>query len=190
MARRVVLASASPRRKMLLEGIGYEVVARPTKVEEIRAPGEAPVDMVQRLARDKAWAVDVQDEPVIAADTAVVLTDRLYDEVLGKPEDDGQAHHMLQRLSGNEHVVMTGYCVRLGGTERCGVVNTQVWFRSLDEDEIEAYLKTGEPMDKAGAYGIQGYGGALVDRISGSYSNVVGLPMAEVIWDLKELCRW
>lgn len=176
---------------MLLEGLGYEVDTRPTKVLEIRGPGEAPVDMVQRLAREKAWAVDGTDEaPVIAADTAVVLTDRLYDEVLGKPEDDAQAHHMLQRLSGNEHVVMTGYCVRLGGSERVGVVNTQVWFRSLDDDEIEAYIRTGEPMDKAGAYGIQGYGGALVDRISGSYSNVVGLPVAEVLWDLKELCGW
>ena len=191
MSRRVLLASASPRRRMLLEGLGYEVEVRATNVEEIRGPGEPPAEMVERLAREKAWAVSVEDEvPVIAADTAVVLTDRLYDEILGKPTDDGQAAHMLRRLSGNEHIVMTGYCVRLGASERIGVVRTEVWFRSLDDDEIEAYLRTGEAMDKAGAYGIQGYGGALVDRISGSYSNVVGLPVAEVIWDLKDLCRW
>lgn len=189
--RRIILASASPRRRMLLEAIGFRVDVRPTRVVEARAPLEPPVEMVQRLAREKAAALpDAPDDvPVVAADTAVVLPERLEDVILGKPRDEHEAREMLRRLSGNEHQVMTGYCVRLDGEERVGVVRTQVWFRSLSDEEIHAYVASGEPLDKAGAYGIQGGGGALVDRISGSYSNVVGLPVAEVLWDLEELKR-
>lgn len=185
--RALVLASASPRRHMLLFGLGFDLRVRPADVVEIQAPGEAARDMVERLARTKAWAIAEDRLPVLAADTAVVLRSRTGEEVLGKPQDRAEAERMLRRLSGQPHVVLTGYCVRLGSRERMGCVETQVWFRSLSEAELAAYLDTEESMDKAGAYGIQGYGGALVERIEGSYSNVVGLPVAEVICDIEAL---
>jgi septum formation protein len=181
---RIILASQSPRRRWLLESAGFEVDVRPVAVEEARRPGEAPVDMVERLARAKATALkDPGDLPVVAADTVVALAD----EVLGKPRDERQAARTLRRLSGEEHVVLTGWCVRFRDGARVGVVRTQVWFRDLSDGEIERYIATGEPMDKAGAYGIQGDGGALVDRVAGSYTNVVGLPLAEVIWELRDI---
>jgi septum formation protein len=181
---RILLASSSPRRLSLLKAAGLEVEVRPAAVDELRAPGELPGEMAFRLARDKAWAI-AEDErlPIIAADTVVALQGK----VLGKPLHERDAAGILRRLSGEEHEVITGFCVRYFGEERRGTVRTQVWFRSLSDAEIERYVRTGEPMDKAGAYGIQGEGGALVDRVSGSYTNVVGLPLSEVLWELEGL---
>lgn len=180
---KITLASGSPRRKALLEAAGFEVdVARPD-VDEARSDSESPMAMVERLARAKAFADPELDGVVVAADTAVVMVDR----VLGKPLDQADAKKLLLRLSGAEHQVMTGWCVRAGGEERTGVVVTQVWFRQLSEEEIDLYISTGEPMDKAGAYGIQGIGGAMVDRLEGSYTNVVGLPLSEVLWEIQQL---
>jgi septum formation protein len=181
MDEEIVLASASPRRKDLLEAAALKIVVEPSAVDELRRPGEAPMAMVERLAKEKAWADAAEERIVVAADTAVVQIDR----VLGKPLDREDARKILLRLSGEEHQVMTGWCVRKGPEERSGVVVTNVWFRQLREEEIERYLDTGEPMDKAGAYGIQGQGGALVDRVEGSYTNVVGLPLAEVLWEIQ-----
>ncbi len=183
---RILLASQSPRRKWLLESAGLTVEVQPVAVDESRAPDEPPIEMAERLARQKAWALEgpeAEDAPVIAADTLVSLRG----EVLGKPLDDKDARKMLRRLAGEEHVVLTGYCVRFRGQERTGVVRTQVWFRSLSDGEIDRYVRTGEAADKAGAYGIQGAAGPLVDRLAGSYTNVIGLPLAEVLWDLEEL---
>lgn len=185
--KRLVLASASPRRRMLLEGIGFELDVRPADILEIQSPDEPATAMVERLARAKAWAVEESAKPILAADTAVVLRTRGQERVFGKPAERAEAAEILRLLSGERHVVLTGYCVRLGPAEKVGYVETQVWFRSLTEEQISAYLDTGESMDKAGAYGIQGPGGALVDRIEGSYSNVVGLPVSEVLWDLQSI---
>lgn len=181
---RVVLASQSPRRKWLLESAGLEVAVEPVAVDETPGPDEPPAEMAERLARAKAWAVEREDDdPILAADTVVAL----QGAVLGKPLDDADARRILRRLSGEEHEVLTGYCVRYRGQERTGVVRTQVWFRSLRDDEIDRYVKTGEASDKAGAYGIQGAAGPFVDRIAGSYTNVIGLPLAEVLWELEDL---
>lgn len=180
---RVVLASQSPRRKWLLESAGLAVTVEPVAVDEAQGDGEPPAEMAERLARLKAFEIEGDDTPVIAADTVVSLRG----EVLGKPLDDADARKILRRLSGDEHAVITGFCVRYRGQERTGVVRTQVWFRSLRDDEIDRYVKTGEASDKAGAYGIQGEAGPLVDRLSGSYTNVIGLPLAEVLWELEDL---
>lgn len=179
----IILASQSPRRRWLLESAGLDVKVKPASVDESRQAEELPVDMVQRLARAKAWAVADAGLPVIAADTLVARADIIF----GKPADERAAVRTLRALSGDEHEVLTGYCVRFEGEERVGVVRTQVWFRSLSDDEVERYANSGEPLDKAGAYGIQGEGGTLVDRLSGSYTNVVGLPLAEVLWELEDL---
>jgi septum formation protein len=181
---RILLASASPRRRALLASAGIEVEVQPVDIDELRVDGEAADRMAARLAREKAWAIeDDRELAVLAADTVVALSG----VPLGKPEDEREASAMLRRLSGEEHEVVTGYCARFEGQERTGLVRTTVWFRSLTDDEIERYVATGEPLDKAGSYGIQGEGGALVDRVSGSYTNVVGLPLAEVLWDLEGL---
>lgn len=181
---RVVLASQSPRRRWLLASAGLEVEVRPVAVDETPAEGEPPAELAERLARAKAWEVDDDgDAPVVAADTVVSLRG----EVLGKPLDDADARKMLRRLSGDEHDVLTGYCVRFRGQERAGVVRTQVWFRSLRDEEVERYIRSGEASDKAGAYGIQGEAGPFVDRLAGSYTNVIGLPLAEVLWELEDL---
>jgi septum formation protein len=182
---KVVLASQSPRRKWLLESAGLEVEVEPVAVDETPGPDEPPADLAERLARLKAWAIEREDDeaPIVAADTVVSLRG----ELLGKPLDNADAARMLRRLSGDEHEVLTGYCVRFRGQERTGSVRTSVWFRSLTDEEIERYLKTGEALDKAGAYGIQGAAGPFVDRLSGSYTNVIGLPLAEVLWEIESL---
>lgn len=178
MSTVVVLASGSPRRLELLRRLGLEPVVRPADVDERALPGEGPSEHVARLARDKATAVDRRpDELVIAADTEVVLDDR----VLGKPTDDADASAMLRSLAGRSHRVLTGVHVVHDGSEAGAVETTQVWIRDLTDDEITAYLATGEPFDKAGGYGIQGAGGMFVTRIEGSDSNVVGLPLATVV---------
>lgn len=181
--RTVVLASASPRRKALLEAAAYAVEVRVPNADETWPEGELE-EAVVALARLKLDAVGEADRPIIAADTVV----RLDHERLGKPRDAAEATRMLRALSGREHLVTTGYCVRSGTRERAGAVTTHVVFRSLSLVEIERYIASGEPFDKAGSYAIQGLAGAFVDRISGSYTNVVGLPLAEVI-DAVEALR-
>ena len=172
---RLVLASASPRRAALLAGAGYAFDVVPANVDESRRPGEAAAEYVARLARDKAGAVAGRypERCVIGADTTVVVDGA----VLGKPRDTDDAARMLRLLSGRTHQVLTGVAVRRGA--RCaGAVETSVvHFAVLDAGRIAWYVGTGEPADKAGAYGLQGRGGRFVTRVDGSRSNVVGLPL-------------
>ncbi|WP_434456848.1 septum formation inhibitor Maf [Stutzerimonas urumqiensis] len=172
------LASASPRRAELLQQIGVPFDIRICPIDETLLPGEQPAAYVERLARAKAKAVlETLTVPacVLGSDTAVVLKGR----VLGKPADRDDAIAMLEALSGREHQVFTGVAVLDRTNCQVEVVDTRVRFRRLRRDEIEAYWATGEPCDKAGAYGIQGLGAVFVERIEGSYSGVVGLPLCE-----------
>jgi len=179
---RIYLASQSPRRRELLEqiGVGYSVLS--ADIDESRLPGEAPASYVERLARGKAgagWA-RVETEalarlPVLGADTAVVVDG----DILGKPADADAGRAMLARLSGRSHQVLTGVCLWGESGPRVAVSTTEVWFRALSGAEIAAYWACGEPRDKAGAYGIQGVAAVFVERIAGSYSGVVGLPLFE-----------
>jgi septum formation protein len=175
MAPRLVLASQSPRRRELLEQLGIALDVRPAHVDEAVRAGEAPGDYVLRIARDKARAVP--GDVVLAADTAVVLRG----EVLGKPRDAADARRMLSALSGTTHEVLTGVCVRRTSVriEASLVASSSVRFARLSPAQIAWYVGTGEPLDKAGAYAIQGAGGAFVLGVEGSVSNVVGLPLAE-----------
>jgi septum formation protein len=172
---RLVLASQSPRRRELLAQLGLALDVRPSAADEAVHPGEPPRDYVLRVAREKARAVP--GELVLAADTAVVLGE----EVLGKPAGDEDARRMLRALSGTEHEVLTAVVVRRAAPplELEALVATRVRFARLSEAEIAWYVATGEPRDKAGAYAIQGAGGAFVLSVAGSVSNVVGLPLAE-----------
>lgn len=177
-ARCVHLASASPRRRELLEQIGVPVQRVVCTVDEQVRPGEAAADYVQRVTRDKVQA-GVAAAPdgavVLAADTAVVLDGR----ILGKPADREQGLAMLRALSGREHQVMTAVAVARGAEVRLQLVISRVRFGALSEAQIAAYWDTGEPADKAGGYGIQGLGAVFVEHLEGSYSAVVGLPLAE-----------
>lgn len=186
----LVLASASPRRRDLLAGLGLALEVRPTEVDETPRPGEPPAAYVERLAREKAAAAAQPGEWVLAADTAVVIDG----EILGKPADDADAACMLARLAGREHEVLTGVALLepAAGREVSAVETTRVRFAPLSAEEIRWYVATGEPHDKAGAYAVQGLGALLVERLDGSFSNVVGLPLrtvyrlaAEAGWDLK-----
>jgi septum formation protein len=179
----LILASASPRRADLLRAAGITFEVRAANVDETPRQGEQPGAYVERLAVEKASAVAAAepDVPVLAADTAVVVDGH----ILGKPTDALDAAHMLRQLSGRRHEVMTGVCLltRLGEARsadrapRVSVSTTGVWFAVLDPDEVAWYVATGEPMDKAGGYAIQGYASRFVTAIEGSYSNVVGLPV-------------
>jgi septum formation protein len=181
----LVLASQSPRRRELLSGLGIALEVRPAATDETVHAGERPEAYVVRVAREKARAV--AGEVILAADTAVVLGD----EILGKPRDASDAARMLRALSGTSHRVLTAVCVRRSAPgparEREALVSTEVRFRLLGEDQIAWYVATGEPLDKAGAYALQGLGGALVDSVTGSVSGVVGLPLAESLALLAEL---
>lgn len=182
---RLVLASASPRRRRVLEqlGLDFEVRPAPERVEGEWDGAEPPEAFVRRTAEAKATAVsgECPGSVVIAADTIVVLDDR----VLGKPVDPEAARGMLLRLAGRGHVVETGVAVVAPGGAAVGVEETEVGFRALDEDEIAAYVATGESLDKAGAYGIQGYGAALVEGVHGCYFNVMGLPVTRLLEVLR-----
>ncbi len=173
----LILASASPRRRELLEQIGLSFQIQPVAIDETPHEGEAADLYVLRMAREKALACQgVQSAAnalVLGADTSVVLNG----SIMGKPQDRQEARAMLEGLSGRRHQVMTGVALAGGDAVRERVVSTAVAFRRLSEPEIEAYLATDEPWDKAGAYGIQGRGGIFVERIEGSYSAVVGLPL-------------
>jgi septum formation protein len=173
----VVLASASPRRRELLGLLGITPEVVPANIEEVHRPGETPSDYVLRLAREKCAAVRRDGALVIAADTTVALKGQL----LEKPRDAADAVRMLALLAGTSHQVHTALAVRYAGREAAAVESTRVWFRDLKEAEIRAYVATGEPMDKAGAYGIQGYGAVLVDRIEGDYFTVMGLGLARLV---------
>ena len=185
---KIILASTSPRRRELLESIGVAFTVKTNEIDESTRSGETPKDYVQRLANQKAEAVrqGLPEEKkhttmVIAADTSVVI-DQL---ILGKPSDQREASAMLKRLSGRAHEVLTGFAVLQGSEKIIQTVRTKIKFRLLSDQEIRAYVKTGEPMDKAGAYAIQGEGKAFVDTIDGSYTNVVGLPLDEIQRVLK-----
>ncbi len=181
---RLVLASRSPRRRELLAALGIPLPVVPAETDEAVRPGEAPEAYVARVAREKARAV--AGEVVLAADTAVVVGQ----EILGKPLDAADAARMLRALSGTRHRVLTAVCVRCSAPpprEREVTVSTEVRFRPLGDEEIEWYVGTGEPLDKAGAYALQGLGGALVGSVEGSVSGVVGLPLAESLALLDEV---
>jgi septum formation protein len=172
---RLVLASRSPRRAELLRAAGIEFEVRSADIDETPRVGEDPEAYVLRLAEEKARAVTAgEDEVVLAADTTVVLGD----ELMGKPVDTADATRMLRALAGQQHQVVTGICVRRGARCVRDLASTAVWFAPLSDTEITDYVASGEPMDKAGAYAIQGLASRFIDRIDGSYSNVVGLPVA------------
>lgn len=180
--RRILLASASPRRRALLEAACFAVEVRVPEVDETWPGGDIEAGAIA-LARRKLEAVSASDGLRLAADTMVVLDE----QPLGKPSDADHAIEILSRLSGRTHRVVTGFCVRQGEHRREGVANTEVRFRPLSRSEIEHYVATREPFDKAGAYGIQGRGGALIDTVAGSYTNVVGLPLQEVLVCVDQL---
>lgn len=178
----LVLASGSPRRRELLLGLGLKLHVRAADIDETPLANESPRDLVARLARCKASAVHARlraesagfELPVLGADTIVVMDG----DVLGKPRDRDEALGMLDRLSGSTHEVLTGVAL-VHDTVQLAVSRSQVRFRTIDAAEAEAYWATGEPCDKAGAYGIQGIGGIFVASLEGSYSGVMGLPVAE-----------
>jgi septum formation protein len=170
------LASTSPRRRQLLASMGLEFTVVPVDVDETPLPGELPADMVLRLAVAKAEAASVSaDDVVIGSDTEVVIDDR----ALGKPADRDDCLAMLDLLAGRSHAVLTGVALHGPHGTLTAMSETTVHFRDIDRDEALAYWQSGEPRDKAGAYAIQGLGGAFVERIAGSYSGVVGLPVFE-----------
>jgi septum formation protein len=179
----VVLASASPRRRELLTLLGLAFDIAPADVDESWRNGEPPAAHAERLAREKAAAAHRAGSVTIAADTIVVVDG----DILGKPRDRAEAAAMLRRLGGRDHVVVTATAVAFEGRLASAAVSTRVWFRTLDEPTIEAYVATGEPLDKAGAYGIQGFGAVLVERIEGDYFTVMGLGLARMVDLLGEV---
>ncbi|MEX0836744.1 MAG: nucleoside triphosphate pyrophosphatase [Gemmatimonadota bacterium] len=187
MPPRLVLASASPRRRDILRQLGLEPEVRPADVDERLLPGEDPGEHVRRLAREKAARV-LEFEPdalVIAGDTVVVRDG----EVLGKPADPDEAVAMLVSLSGKTHQVLSGLALARADRAVDAVTRTSVCFRTFDQGTARGYVATGEPMDKAGAYGIQGLGAALVEGVEGDYYSIVGLPVA-VLLQLFEQMGW
>jgi septum formation protein len=182
---RLILASVSPRRADLLAAAGFAFDVMPVEIDERVLPAERPADYVARLARQKASEVARRNSgrPVLGADTAVVVDDR----ILGKPADAAEAGEMLRMLSGRSHDVLTGVAVCLDGREAGEVARTRVRFLQLSQAEIAWYVASGEPYDKAGAYAVQGLASRFVEGIDGSYSNVVGLPVATVYRLLKQL---
>lgn len=179
----IILASDSPRRAELLRQIGLEFEVMSSDGVEDRVEGGDLRGYVQNLSRQKAEGVakKVERGIIIGADTVVVLDD----QVLGKPRDEDEARRMLRRLSGRVHRVITGFCIleKPGGKGVTSCAETEVWFRKLQESEIDAYVATGEPMDKAGAYGIQGRGALFVEKLNGCFYNVVGFPLAK-FWEV------
>ncbi|MEO5798967.1 MAG: Maf family protein [Gemmatimonadales bacterium] len=176
----LVLASASPRRKQLLEMLRLPILVMPADVQEIPLPREKPLNYSRRLARDKARTVP--GRLVLGADTIVVLDD----QILEKPADDADALRMLMALQGRSHTVVTSICLLADGRQFDAVDQTQVTFRAADEAFLRHYVATGEPHDKAGSYGIQGWGAALVERIDGDFFSVMGLPVRLVLQLLEE----
>jgi septum formation protein len=182
---RVVLASQSPRRRDLLDLIGMRHEVRPADIDESVLPGEQPAAYTERLARGKALAIAEReaDALTIGSDTTVAVDG----DILGKPADEAEARRMLRRLSGREHTVFTAVAVAHQGRIASSVEEVLVKFRELDDATIAAYVATGEPMDKAGAYGIQGYGATIVERIEGDYFAVMGLALGRMVRLMAEL---
>lgn len=179
----IYLASASPRRQELLRqvGIGFEVL--PSQIVERRAPGESPVDYVRRVATEKArrvagWVAErgLPTRPVLGVDTEVVVDD----DVLGKPRDRAHAAHMLRRLSGSAHTVLSALCLVMPSGERLALNENRVYFAPLTDAEITRYVASGETEGKAGAYAIQGRAAGFISRLEGSFSGVMGLPLYEL----------
>ena len=187
------LGSASPRRQELLSGLGLPLKVQPANVEESVLPGELPQQYLERIVADKWTAVNRLVltlgffSAVLVADTIVVVDN----EILGKPIDVADAERLLHRLTGREHVVYTRFAVGRAGADTATVaartVETRVFLRSATDDELRRYAATGEGLDKAGAYAAQGIGSFLIERVRGSYTNVVGLPLCEVILELQRL---
>jgi septum formation protein len=184
--KKIILASASPRRKQMLlaSGIPFAIVV--ANIDEKPMENEGGHDYVQRNAKEKAIAVSKNfsnGEIILSADTIVVTKD---DKILEKPINHENAKHMLQMLSGNTHLVLSGYSLFQGNIEIITrVIETFVTFRKLSNREIESYIKTGEPFDKSGGYGIQGHAMGFIESVKGSYTNVMGLPLSQVILDLE-----
>ena len=174
----LILASASPRRAELLRAAGIDFIVEPAEINEDALAGEPADQYVLRVAREKAEAVARRKTGnlVLAADTTVVVDEA----ILGKPADAGEARIMLQRLAGRHHDVLTGVVLRNGGREFAAVERTRVRFLPISAEEIERYIASGEPYDKAGAYAIQGLAARFIDELDGSYTNVVGLPIGRV----------
>lgn len=182
---RVILASQSPRRRDLLTMLRIPHEVRPADVDESVWPGEAPVPHCERLARAKAAVLSAADPEavVVAADTIVVVDG----DILGKPRDRAEAEAMVARLAGRTHTVHTAVAVAHRGRTVAGVETVAVTFRPLTAAQVAAYVNTGEPMDKAGAYGIQGFGAVIVERIDGDFFAVMGLPLGRMVGLLAEL---
>ncbi len=180
MKPRIILASRSPRRQLLLKQIGLTFTVRPSRINETIRRGQTPGQNVKRIALEKAREVASRTKLgiVVGADTIVVLGTR----ILGKPGSRKEARRMLRSLSGKAHIVYTGFAIvdAANGKMHSEVVRTKVWFRSLSGEEIEQYVASGSPLDKAGAYGIQDdFGAVFVERISGCFYNVVGFPLVK-----------
>lgn len=179
----LILASASPRRREILRRAEIAFETRPVDVDESRRPGEAARDYVLRLAEAKARAAARPGETVLGADTVVVIDGK----ILGKPTDPEEAKAMLRLLSGRTHDVLTGVCLLEASECLTFVERTLVRFKKLSDQEVQAYVDSGEPLDKAGGYGIQGLASKFIERIEGCYFNVVGLPIARVYAALQSL---
>ena len=185
----LVLASASPRRRELLEQLGLNLQVTPANVDETPHDGERPADYVRRVAAAKCDAVaatrgmDLPGIPILAADTIVIVDD----QILGQPRDEADARRMLLALAGRRHEVTTAYRINFGGRTLDRAVTTTVSFRSLQPAEVDAYVASGEWKGKAGGYAVQGRAGVFVTELRGSHTNVIGLPLAEVLADLQAL---
>lgn len=189
MNKKLYLASGSPRRREILGNLGYQVSVNVAEIDETPRQNETASDYVLRMAVEKNQAAqtqfDLHDCPIISADTTVAL----HNLILGKPQSSEHAHEMLRQLSGSTHQVLTAVCVSFQGEMRHIVQNNDVVFRHLHDDEIARYIATGEPLDKAGAYGIQGLGGVFVAHLSGSFTGVMGLPVFETV-NLLQQFHW
>ena len=191
MPNTIYLASASPRRREILVSLGFQPVLLAAEIDETALPGEAVADYVARMARQKNAAARqlatqrglALAQPLLSADTVVALDNA----ILGKPRDAAHARELLESLSGREHQVWTAVCVSLGGQTLEAAQRSDVRFKELSAQEIAAYIASGEPLDKAGAYGIQGIGGVFVAHLSGSFSGVMGLPVFETVQLLRQL---
>lgn len=191
MPNTIYLASASPRRREILVSLGFQPVLLVAETDETARPGEAVADYVARMARQKNAAARqlaaqrglALAQPLLSADTVVALDNA----ILGKPRDAAHARELLESLSGREHQVWTAVCVSLGGQTLEAAQRSDVRFKELSAQEIAAYIASGEPLDKAGAYGIQGIGGVFVAHLSGSFSGVMGLPVFETVQLLRQL---
>ena len=191
MPNTIYLASASPRRREILVSLGFQPVLLTAETDETARPGEAVADYVVRMARQKNAAARqlaaqrglALAQPLLSADTVVALDNA----ILGKPRDAAHARELLESLSGREHQVWTAVCVSLGGQMLEAAQRSDVRFKELSAQEIAAYIASGEPLDKAGAYGIQGIGGVFVAHLSGSFSGVMGLPVFETVQLLRQL---